>query len=146
MLVDNNISINIESLVNNCASLCITPKSNEWFDNSDIGLYVCNNRVYTPSYINKGQFISTVVGTKKYIWDISYDNKYCIVLNDTFCIDCNQVPRCVASMIRTGTERYNCALAYSYNDDSVDVYVVATEPIYTGQELIIKYERLDDYC
>lgn len=144
MLVENHhIVINMDMLTQHVAGMALA--RNDWFDNSDIGLYVRDNRVFTSAYICQGQFIGEILGSKKYVWDVPQDS-YCVALDDTLCIDCNEAPRCITSMIRKGTERYNCTLAFSFKDDTVDAYIIATESIHIGEELVVKYERLNDYC
>lgn len=113
--------------------------SDEWYDNSEFGLYVHDARVFTRVNIRQGQFIGYIVGTTKYIWDVIPDSYY-VPINDMQCIDCNQLPRCITSMIKKDTSMYNCIIAYSYNDYSVDAYIISTIPIYANNELICKYE------
>lgn len=127
----------MESITECCSKLKLG--QDEWYDNSKIGIYVLDRRVYTPVHIRQGYFVGYVIGTQKYIWDVIPDSYY-VPLNDILCIDCNELPRCITSMIRKDKYMYNCTIAYSYNDSSVDAYIITTVPIYAGNELVCKYD------
>lgn len=133
----------IEDLIYECQSLSL---NKSWHNNSPHNLYYKDDSVYSLNKINKGQFIGYIVGKKAYTWDTP-PNKYCVWLNDYYVIDCRETPRCITSMIRkvNGDEFTNCIMAFSYANDSVDAYIIATHDIYENTELIVRQEYLDDF-
>lgn len=133
----------IEDLIYECESLSLNKC---WYNNSSHDLYYKENSVYTSTKIVKGQFIGYIVGTKAYTWDVPA-NRFCIWLNDYYVIDCRSTPRCITSMIRkaTNSEETNCSMAFSYDNDSIDAYIIATADINGGMELVAFQEYLDDF-
>lgn len=140
----------VEDLIGGCMNLTIG--NNEWYNNSIYDLYCVKNEfqdtsVYTRQEIKEWSFIAYLEGVKKYTWEI-LPHKYCIWLNDSFVIDCQEAPRCIGAMIREDMRdtETNCEIAFAYETDgSVSVYVRATKTILAGQELVIAREMMDDY-
>ena len=133
----------MDDLVYQCESLSL---NKIWYNNTEFNLYYKENGVFTTTAILKGQFIGYIVGVKAYTWDVT-PNRFCIWLNDYYMLDCRTTPRCITSMIRKNNndELTNCSMAFSYKNDSVDVYVIATADIPAETELIVLQEYLDEY-
>lgn len=134
----------MEDISDICSRLTLEKK--DWFDNSNIGLYIVDERVYTPVNIQQGQFIGYIIGTIKYIWDVM-PHTYSVPIDDMYCIDCNVSPRCITSMLRKDKDIYNCIIAYSYNNEKTDAYIISIKPIYGGNELICNsHDTIFDNC
>lgn len=132
----------MEDLIYNCETLSL---HKTWYNNSQYPLYYNENSVFTTNTILKGQYIGEIVGTKAYTWDVP-SNRFCIWLNDYYVLDCRRTPRCITSMIRKETvvELTNCTMAFSYKNDSVDVYIIATSDIPPNIELVVFQEYLEE--
>lgn len=132
----------MEDLIYECESLSL---NKTYFNNTDLKLYY-NDAVITSNKIVKGQFIGYITGEKAYTWDVP-SNRFCIWLNDYYVLDCRKTPRCITSMIRKDTvdDSTNCAMAFSYKNDTIDVYVIATRDINPETELVLLQEYLEDY-
>jgi hypothetical protein len=122
-------------------------------NNTNWNLYVKNNHVYTDTFIQAHSYIGAIIGKHFYTCEEMIDPKYLIVLDDWLAIDCSDTPRCILSMASRISDfelaqfhNHNCKICYSYNDneDSVDVYVIATKNIYPNEELIIKQSLFEN--
>jgi hypothetical protein len=133
----------MEDLIYNYESLSI---NKDWYDNSDFSLYYKEGSVFTKNAISNGQFIGYIDGIKSYTWEVP-PNRFCIWINDYYVLDCRSTPRCITSMIRkNNVEGFaNCTMAFSYKNDTVDVYIIATCDIPENTELVVLQEYLDDY-
>ncbi len=142
----------MEDLLYKCSNMSVNSSVNTWYNNCTQQLYAVyseeshEEKVYTPVNILEGEFIGYIVGEKKYTWEMP-PNKECIWLNDYYLLDCSAYPRCITSIIRKTHDGIsnNCTMAFSYIDNKVDVYVVATKYIPAGSELVIQTDNLDDY-
>lgn len=144
----------MDALVAQCSRLTVEESSasskKDWYDNTSHGLYCVVHGgieyVYSIVDIHPGEFIGYITGERKYSWEV-LPHRYCIWLNDSYVIDCGATPRCITSMIRETYDkelRHNCELAYAYTSETIDVYVVATQKIYRGEELIIQKDCMED--
>lgn len=133
----------MEDLIYNCESLSLNKTS---YNNTDFYLYYKDNDVFTSNMIMKGQFIGYIVGKKAYTWDVPA-NRFCIWLNDYFVLDCRDTPRCITSMIRKNNveEMTNCSMAFTYKNDTIEVYVIATRDIPPQTELVVLQEYLEEF-
>jgi hypothetical protein len=142
----------MEDLLYKCSNLAINTNPNKWYNNTTHQLYLkCieetnEERVYTRNNIAKHDFIGYIVGEQKYTWNVP-PNKECVWLNDYYLLDCSAYPRCITSIIRKTHDdtSYNCTMAFSFANNKITVYVIATQNIYAGSELVIKPENLDYY-
>ena len=133
----------MEDLIYECETLSL---NKSWYNNSEFSLFYKEGQVITTNSISKGQFIGYIVGTKAYTWDVP-PNRFCIWLNDYYVLDCRRTPRCITSMIRKESkeELTNCSMAFSYKNDTVDVYIIATQDIPPQTELVVLQEYLEEY-
>ena len=133
----------IEDLIYQCETLSLTKSC---YNNTDIPLYYKNTGVLATNTILKGQFIGYIVGTKAYTWDVP-PNQFCIWINDYYVLDCRSTPRCITSMIKKTNipELANCSMAFSYKNDTIDVYIISTCDIPPNTELVVLQEYLEDY-
>lgn len=133
----------VEDLIYSCESLSLIKSC---YNNTELSLYYKDSEVFTSSKIHKGQFIGYIVGEKAYTWDVP-SNRFCIWLNDYYVLDCRQTPRCITSMIRktSAEEMTNCSMAFSYKNDTIEVYIIATQDIHPGTELVVFQEYLEDF-
>ena len=141
----------MDSLIEHCNNLNLASDTPYWYNNSSYSLYVtysemsATDHVHTSTTIFEGQFIGYIKGTQIYTWDIpAVPNKYCFIINDSIAIDCNEMPRCITSMICKGAN-YNCKLEYVFIDESIDGYVIADRHSYSGDELSINDKYLEIY-
>ena len=140
----------MEELIHQCSCLTLNSPIQTWYNNTGHGLYCIQqnekNHVYSFTTIYSGEFIGYITGERKYSWE-TLPHSFCIWLNDSYVIDCGKTPRCITSMIREPADtaqEHNCEIAFSYNSESVDVYVIATKTIYYGEELLIKKNSIDE--
>lgn len=133
----------IEDLIYQCETLSLAKSC---YNNTDIPLYYKNSGVFAANAIMKGQFIGYIVGTKAYTWDVP-SNRFCIWINDYYVLDCRSTPRCITSMIQktNNPELANCSMAFSYANDTIDVYIISTCDIHPDTELVALQESLEDF-